>query len=297
MSDLASHLRFLSELGIDGVSRDPAWTTRPGRDQAAAAAASLSSRQAEFLPERPVGHGPGPNQEAGTDQEPRAKNQEPVLSPQAPGPSPQAPELVPQAPGSRHQASEIDSARVLAALRAEIGPDCSRCKLHALGRRQVVFGVGTPNALLMFVGEGPGPAEDIQGEPFVGRAGQLLTNIIKAMGLTREAVYIANVVKCRPPGNRAPEPDEVATCGPFLERQIDAIGPEVIVALGASAAQALLQTKDPISRLRGQVLSYRGARLVPTFHPAFLLRSPERKRDVWDDMKKVMAMLGLGESR
>jgi len=149
----------------------------------------------------------------------------------------------------------------------------------------------------MFVGEGPGADEDIQGEPFVGRAGQLLTNIIKAMGLTREAVYIANVVKCRPPGNRAPEPDEVATCGPFLERQIDAIGPEVIVALGASAAQALLQTKGPISRLRGQVLSYRGARLVPTFHPAFLLRSPERKRDVWDDMKKVMAMLGLGESK
>jgi DNA polymerase len=184
-----------------------------------------------------------------------------------------------------------DVAAALDALRVEIGPNCSRCKLHTMGRTQVVFGVGSPGARLMFVGEAPGADEDEQGIPFVGRAGQLLTRIIEAMGLKRGDVYIANVIKCRPPGNRNPEPDEVATCEPFLFRQIDAIGPEVIVALGTFAAQALLRTRDPISRLRGQVFQYRGARLIPTFHPAFLLRSPERKRDTWEDMKKVMALL------
>ena len=183
-------------------------------------------------------------------------------------------------------------------LRAYIGHDCTRCKLSGLGRRQVVFGVGNPRAELMFVGEAPGADEDLQGEPFVGRAGQLLTKIIEAMGLTREDVYIANVIKCRPPGNRAPEPDEIETCEPFLLQQIDAIRPRVIVALGTHAAHALLQTNAPISRLRGQVHEFRPSRgsgysikLVPTFHPAFLLRSPDRKRDVWEDMKKVKEML------
>jgi uracil-DNA glycosylase len=175
-------------------------------------------------------------------------------------------------------------------IRTEIG-DCTRCKLHRLGRRQVVFGVGNPQADLMFIGEGPGEEEDLRGEPFVGRAGQLLTKIIEAMGLTRDQVYIANVVKCRPPENRNPEADEIETCEPFLFAQIDAIAPKAIVALGTFAAQALLRTKDPISRLRGQVFEYRGAHLVPTFHPAYLLRSPHRKRDTWDDMKKVMALL------
>jgi DNA polymerase len=175
-------------------------------------------------------------------------------------------------------------------LRADIG-DCTRCKLHRLGRRQVVFGVGNPNADLMFVGEAPGADEDIQGIPFVGRAGQLLTKIIEAIGLGRDQVYIANVIKCRPPDNRNPEPDEVETCEPFLFRQVDTIQPKVIVALGTFAAKALLKTQDPISRLRGRVYDYRGAKLVPTFHPAFLLRSPERKRDVWEDMKKVRALL------
>ncbi len=178
----------------------------------------------------------------------------------------------------------------LAAVRERLG-ECTRCKLHALGRRQIVFGVGNPGANLMFVGEAPGHDEDIQGIPFVGRAGQLLTKIIEAIGLTRDDVYIANVIKCRPPQNRNPEPDEVATCEPFLFAQIDAIKPKVIVALGTFAARALLRTDEPISRLRGRVYSYRGARLVPTFHPAYLLRSPERKRDTWDDMKKVRAML------
>ena len=144
----------------------------------------------------------------------------------------------------------------------------------------------------MFVGEAPGADEDAQGEPFVGRAGQLLTKIIEAIGLTREDVYIANVLKCRPPGNRAPEPDEVATCEPFLFQQIDTIQPKVIVALGTHAAHALLKTDAPISRLRGRVHEFRdGIKLVPTFHPAFLLRSPDRKRDVWEDMKKVRALL------
>jgi DNA polymerase len=179
---------------------------------------------------------------------------------------------------------------VLECVRLDIG-DCTRCKLHRLGRRQIVFGVGNPSADLMFVGEAPGADEDVQGEPFVGRAGQLLTKIIEAISLRREDVYIANVIKCRPPENRNPEPDEVETCEPFLFQQIDAIAPRVIVALGTFAAKALLKTQDPISRLRGRVYEYRGAKLIPTFHPAFLLRSPERKRDVWEDMKKVRALL------
>jgi DNA polymerase len=180
---------------------------------------------------------------------------------------------------------------VLAEIRTDIGPNCTRCKLCKLGRTQVVFGVGNPHAQLMFVGEAPGQDEDIQGEPFVGRAGQLLTKIIEAIGLSRSDVYIANVIKCRPPNNRNPEPDEVATCEPYLFRQIDAIKPKVIVALGTFAAQCLLKTTDSISRMRGRTFNYRGAQLIPTFHPAFLLRSPDRKRDVWEDMKKVRALL------
>ncbi|HEY7473663.1 MAG TPA: uracil-DNA glycosylase [Vicinamibacterales bacterium] len=184
-----------------------------------------------------------------------------------------------------------DPATALKDLRAHIG-DCTRCKLHGLGRRQIVFGVGNSSADLMFVGEAPGADEDIQGEPFVGRAGQLLTKIIEAIGLKRSDVYIANILKCRPPGNRNPEPDEVATCSPFLTRQIDVIKPKVIVALGSFAAKALLQSDVPISRVRGHVFDFRGgAKLIPTFHPAFLLRSPERKRDVWEDMKKVRGLL------
>ena len=182
-------------------------------------------------------------------------------------------------------------ADLLAAIKIEIGPDCSRCKLHTLGRRQIVFGVGNPDADLMFVGEAPGADEDVQGEPFVGRAGQLLTRIIEAIGLTREDVYIANVIKCRPPQNRNPEPDEVDTCEPFLFRQIDAIRPKVVVALGSFAARALLRTQDSISRLRGRVYEYRGAKLIPTFHPAYLLRNPSSKKEVWEDMKLVRSLL------
>jgi uracil-DNA glycosylase len=185
-------------------------------------------------------------------------------------------------------ASQADA---LSALKVEIGPDCQRCKLHTLGRRQVVFGVGNPNADLMFVGEGPGADEDIQGEPFVGRAGQLLTRIIEAMGMTRDDVYIANVIKCRPPQNRNPEPDEVDQCEPFLFRQIETIKPKVIVALGKFAAQSLLKTTDPITRIRGREYKYRDAILMPTYHPAYLLRNPSSKREVWEDMKRVRVLL------
>jgi uracil-DNA glycosylase len=182
------------------------------------------------------------------------------------------------------------AAAALAGAREDLG-DCTRCKLHALGRRQIVFGVGNPQADLMFVGEAPGADEDVQGEPFVGRAGQLLTKIIEAIGLKREDVYIANVIKCRPPGNRNPEPDEVDQCEPFLFRQIEIVKPKVIVALGKFAAQTLLRTLDPISRLRGRVYDYRGAKLIPTFHPAYLLRNPASKREVWEDMKLVRSLL------
>ena len=184
----------------------------------------------------------------------------------------------------------IDTVTQLAAIRSDIG-DCVRCKLCALGRKQIVFGVGNPNADLMFVGEAPGRDEDIQGIPFVGRAGQKLTQIIEAIGLKREDVYIANVIKCRPPENRNPEPDEVEQCEPFLFRQVDTIRPKVIVALGTFAAKSLLKSTDSISRLRGRVYEYRGAKLVPTFHPAFLLRNPSCRREVWEDMKKVRALL------
>ncbi len=186
-------------------------------------------------------------------------------------------------------ADRATAADTLDEIRRDLG-ECTRCTLHA-GRTTLVFGVGNPDADLVFVGEAPGRDEDLQGVPFVGRAGQLLTKIIASIGLTRDEVYIANVVKCRPPGNRNPEPAEVQTCEPFLFRQLDVIRPKVVVALGAFAIHTLLGSNQAISRLRGRVYEYRGAKLVPTFHPAFLLRSPDRKRDVWEDMKKVRALL------
>jgi len=180
----------------------------------------------------------------------------------------------------------------LDAVRADLG-DCQRCKL-APHRTRLVFGVGDPGARLVFVGEAPGADEDAKGEPFVGRAGQLLTEIItKGMKLRREDVYICNLIKCRPPGNRNPEPDEVAECEPFLVRQLQAIGPEVIVALGKFAAQTLLRSTTPISQLRGRWFDYHGIMLMPTFHPAYLLRNPGEKRVVWEDVQKVMRILGL----
>ncbi len=174
-------------------------------------------------------------------------------------------------------------------IRRDLG-DCRRCGLHK-ARRHIVFGSGSRRARLVFVGEGPGYEEDRQGEPFVGAAGQLLTKIIQAMGLTRGAVYICNVVKCRPPGNRTPLPDEITRCLPFLKRQLASIQPDVVCALGSVAAKTLLGVDTPISRLRGRFHEYRGVPLMPTYHPAYLLRNPERKRDVWEDMKQIKAML------
>ncbi len=200
----------------------------------------------------------------------------------------------PAPPDAPLRASATSAADAMQAVRDELGA-CTRCKLHGLGRRQIVFGVGSPDADLMFVGEAPGRDEDIQGYPFVGRAGQLLTKIIEAIDLTRQQVYIANVIKCRPPENRNPEPDEVASCEPFLFAQVDVVKPKVIVALGTFAVRTLLQSDAPISRLRGKVYDYRGVKLVPTFHPAYLLRSPEKKRETWEDMKKVRTLLGEEE--
>jgi uracil-DNA glycosylase len=238
---IKEHFKFAAELGVAGVSRDPAWRTRA---------------------------------EAG------------VRCGSDPDLTPSTQDLQTAAPLTFSK----NAAEALVAIREDIG-DCTRCKLHTLGRTQVVFGVGNPDADLMFVGEAPGADEDEQGIPFIGRAGQLLTKIIEAINLKRDDVYIANIIKCRPPQNRNPEPDEVAKCEPFLFRQIDVIKPKVIVALGKYAAQTLLRRDTPISRLRGQVFDYRGAKLVPTFHPAYLLRNPSSKREVWEDMKLVQKLL------
>jgi len=236
--ELADHLQYFSEIGVDGVSRDAKWRQRAN-----------NPAKAGCLPETEAAAATG-------------------------------------ASGFSQIVTET-----LEDIKADIGPACTRCKLCTLGRSQIVFGVGNPKARLMFVGEAPGEDEDKKGEPFVGRAGQLLTKIIEAIGLTRDQVYIANVIKCRPPGNRNPETDEVAACEPFLFRQIDAIQPKVIVPLGKFAAQSLLRTMDPITRLRGRQFEYRGATLIPTFHPAYLLRNPSAKREVWEDMKKVRSIL------
>jgi len=220
--------------------------------------------------------------QSGVDGFPRA------ASPRLPAAAKSVAVVTPPAPAAA-AAPEFES---LARLREHIG-DCQRCKL-APGRTHLVFGVGNPNAALMFVGEGPGRDEDLQGEPFVGRAGQLLTEIItKGMKLRREDVYIANVVKCRPPENRNPEADEIAACEPFLLAQIGCVRPRVIVALGKFAAQTLLRSNTPITRLRGNWHDYHGIKLMPTLHPAYLLRNPADKRLVWEDIKMVMAELGM----
>lgn len=195
-----------------------------------------------------------------------------------------------------------DHAQALKLIREDLG-DCKRCPLHKQGRKQIVFGVGDPNAELLFVGEGPGADEDEQGEPFVGRSGQLLTNMIKAMGLSRQQVYIANIVKCRPPANRAPEREESETCSPFLMRQIAAIKPKVVVALGATAAKGLLAMSAPMTQLRGRFYEFKptgvrdpdwpGCKLAVTYHPAFLLRDPRQKGEAWKDLQMVMRELGL----
>jgi uracil-DNA glycosylase len=194
-------------------------------------------------------------------------------------------------PANAQTATTRDAASALRRIREDIG-ECTRCRLHQ-GRTQIVFGVGNPHAELMFIGEAPGADEDEQGEPFVGRAGQLLNNMIKAMGLRRQDVYIANIIKCRPPNNRTPERDECETCSPFLMRQIDVIQPKAMVALGAVAAKTLLAINAPMSALRGRWYDFRGIRLAVTYHPAFLLRDPRQKKEAWKDLQMVMKELGL----
>jgi uracil-DNA glycosylase family 4 len=223
-----------------------------------------------------------------------------VRKPELPKP---APAIAPATPKSSHLPlpvaggpslfESIDKIAddTLLKIREDLG-DCTRCKLHST-RNKIVFGDGNPKAELVFVGEGPGADEDAQGLPFVGRAGKLLTQMIEAMGLQRKDVYICNVVKCRPPENRQPEEDEIHTCSPFLLRQIDTIAPKVIVCLGAVAAKTLLQTKRGISQFRGEWLEFRGRKLLATYHPAYLLRNPPAKSEVWKDLQKVMAVLGL----
>lgn len=254
--DLAEHLRFARELGVRGTSRDAGWRVR-----GAEAAMSEAASTIEPVDTETASDGLGAADASMTS-------------------------------GAAAATPLAGSAgTLLATLRDEIGPACTRCKLHTMGRRQVVFGVGNPDAALMFVGEAPGADEDEQGVPFVGRAGQLLTKIIEAIDLRRDEVYIANVIKCRPPANRNPEPDEIASCEPFLLAQIAAVRPAVIVTLGTFATQVLLRTDESISKLRGRPHEYLGAVVIPTFHPAYLLRNPSAKRDVWEDMKRVRDLL------
>ena len=221
-----------------------------------------------------------------------AAAQEPLIStlaPEADAIAPRTPIAAP--PVIQTSVPQADRAVALQTIREDIG-DCTRCALH-VGRNKIVFGDGSPNARLMFVGEGPGADEDAQGIPFVGRAGQLLNNMITAMGLKREEVYIANVVKCRPPGNRTPEPDEGNTCSQFLFRQIDVVRPQVLVALGATAATYLLGQRQPLAGLRGRVHAFRGMQLIVTYHPAYLLRDPRQKKEAWADLQIAMKELGL----
>ncbi|HJX00179.1 MAG TPA: uracil-DNA glycosylase [Terriglobales bacterium] len=187
---------------------------------------------------------------------------------------------------------EMTPERALRIIREDIG-DCTRCVLHKQGRKQIVFGVGSPRAEIMFIGEAPGADEDQQGQPFVGRAGQLLNNMISAMGIRREDVYIANIIKCRPPGNRTPEREECDTCSPFLMRQIEAVKPKVIVALGAVAAKTLLGVNDAMVNLRGRIYDFRNTKLAVTYHPAYLLRDPRQKKEAWKDLQMVMKYLGM----
>lgn len=201
-------------------------------------------------------------------------------------------ESISEVANPRLEAGITDPAKALRVIREDLG-DCTRCRLSKQGRKQIVFGVGDPQAELMFIGEAPGADEDEQGEPFVGRAGQLLNNMIKAMGLRREDVYIANIIKCRPPGNRTPERDECETCSPFLMRQISAIKPKAIVALGAVAAKTLLAINAPMTEFRGRWYDFRGTKLAVTYHPAFLLRDPRQKGEAWKDLQMVMRELGL----
>jgi len=271
-------LRFYRDLGLSEFYKRPVDPALQASLEALAAAAAPAVAQAAAPVEPHAAQPPAIPSGAHTNmfgEEPAMAARRTYVTPPEAG-APVAPE---------------ERAAALQAIRDEIG-DCTRCALHK-GRNKLVFADGDPNAHLMFVGEGPGADEDAQGLPFVGRAGQLLNNMIAAMGLTREQVYIANVVKCRPPQNRTPEPDEANTCVPFLFRQIDVIRPQVLVALGATAATYLLGQRQPLAGLRGRVHAFRGTQLIVTYHPAFLLRDPRQKKEAWADLQIAMRELGL----
>jgi len=275
---LSSRLSFYEDLGIRLFYRDRGAVAEPDMERRleppdVAHHSTIELQKDETLP-KPAG-------------KPASQKTAPAVAPV----SPKIASLPAAAGRSLFESVEKIAGDTLLKIREDLG-ECTRCKLHST-RNKIVFGDGNPKAELVFVGEGPGADEDAQGLPFVGRAGKLLTQMIEAMGLQRKDVYICNVVKCRPPENRQPEEDEVSTCSPFLLRQIDAIAPKVIVCLGAVAAKTLLQTNRGISHFRGEWLEFRGRKLLATYHPAYLLRNPPAKSEVWKDLQKVMAVLGL----
>jgi DNA polymerase len=268
---LAERLRFYRELGLTEFYRRPVEDIAEPEAEAGNIAVAISEEAPPVAPS------------AGNSQtQTRPFTEDGAIPPRKP---------IPAQPPIANVVPAADRAAALNIIREEIG-ECTRCALHT-GRNKLVFADGDPNARLMFVGEGPGADEDAQGLPFVGRAGQLLNNMISAMGLKREEVYICNVVKCRPPGNRAPEPEEANTCVPFLFKQIDVVRPQVIVALGATAATYLLGQRQPLAGLRGRVHAFRGTQLIVTYHPAFLLRDPRQKKEAWADLQIAMKELGL----
>lgn len=288
-ADLREQVLYLQELGVESLKvwlpeitamPEARSQTSPTQTVAAAISSGFVVQQPKASPSRPPG-----SRLADLPSLSKFSKGGPVRT-SGPG-GPEVPAVPSAVPNMSEQAIQIQN------IRDEIGPDCRRCPLHSLGRSKVVNSVGNFDADLMFVGEAPGADEDAKGEPFVGRAGQLLTDIIeKGMGLKREDVFIGNINRCRPPENRAPTPEESAVCKPFLFREIEVVKPRVIVVLGATAAQNLLETKVPIGKLRGQFHDYRGTKVMPTFHPAYLLRDPHKKREVWEDMKMVMSYLG-----
>ena len=280
---LVERVRFYRDLGLTEFYRrpvDPALLTLESGEAETQDAAT----QRPQLDERVRDHEPQPEIAAGerVPLETNPYQEDHPIAPRKP---------ISAAPAIGAAVPAADRAAALQLIRDDLG-DCTRCALHT-GRNKLVFGDGSPNARLMFVGEGPGADEDAQGLPFVGKAGQLLNNMIAAMGLKREQVYIANVVKCRPPGNRTPEPDEGNTCSPFLFRQIDVVRPQVLVALGATAATYLLGQRQPLAGLRGRVHAFRGCQLIVTYHPAYLLRDPRQKKEAWADLQIAMRELGL----
>jgi uracil-DNA glycosylase len=299
VEDLRRHLLWQEEAGGRAVLVDAA---KQSSERSASLRAMLPPRGAKPPPAPERAAAPEPETPAAAVSPsaapaPRAPLSEPPARPPVSRPSAAAssgrlldvPQKAPASAGPLPGVMEGERP-TLDQIRRELG-DCQRCKL-CTGRKNIVFGAGNPRAELVFVGEGPGEQEDLQGVPFIGAAGELLTKMIQAMGFSRDDVYICNVVKCRPPGNRNPEPDEIAACEPFLRAQLMALQPKIIVALGKFAAQTLLRDSTPITRMRGQWREYQGVKLMPTFHPAYLLRSPNEKRKAWEDLQQVMKILG-----